>query len=216
MSSITTVIVNYQTPALLKDAVHSFKQFYPLIDLLIFDNGSEDDSAEVISEMQNRYSDTLRTHYERKNIYHGPALDKCLKELVKTKYCFFLDSDTITKKPGFIEKGLKILSSNDKYYALGHMVTANKRGFKDPDGIPIIVTPYLLMKTAPYKNFPPFIHHGQPVLFNFEEAQQNNYRLIHFPMEDYIEHLWRGTASKYGYSLGVKGKLDFLLNKLGL
>ena len=35
-------------------------------------------------------------------------------------------------------------------------------------------------------------------------------------MDDYIDHLWRGTASKFGYGLGLKGKFDYLLNKLGI
>ncbi len=216
MNKVTTVIVNYQTPDLLEEAVLSFIKFYPSTKLLIFDNGSEDNSADVIKKLQIEFPDTITSHFESENIYHGPALHKSLNELVKSEYCFFLDSDTVTKKAGFLEKGLEILSSNEKNYALGRVVSVNQRGFKDPAGIPIIVTPYLLMKTAPYPQFSPFMHHGQPVLLNFREAQNAGYRLIHFPMEEYIDHLWRGTASKYGYGLGLKGKFEFLLNKIGL
>lgn len=54
------------------------------------------------------------------------------------------------------------------------------------------------------------------VLANFKAARENGYKLLHFPMDKYIDHLWRGTASKYGYKLGLKGKLDYLLNRLGL
>ncbi|CAN5205584.1 hypothetical protein BH23BAC3_BH23BAC3_26750 [soil metagenome] len=216
MRKITAVIVNYQTPDLLKDAVLSFKKFYQSTELLIFDNGSQDNSADVIKKLQSEYTDTITYHLESKNIFHGPALHKSLNKLVKSEYCFFLDSDTVTKKAGFLEKGLEILSSNKNNYALGRVITVNRRGFKDPAGLPIIVTPYLLMKTAPYPQFSPFVHHGQPVLFNFREAQEEGYRLIHFPMEEYIDHLWRGTASQYGYGLGLKGKFEFLLNKIGL
>jgi len=216
MNSVTTVIVNYQTPELLVNAVHSFKRIYRNVDLLIFDNGSEDHSKDVINELSKEYGGSVRVHFEEKNIYHGPALDKSLRMLVETEYCFFLDSDTKTHKSGFLEKGINLLSSDENNYALGHMITVNKRGFKDPCGIPIVVTPYLLMKTNPYQKFPPFIHHGQPVLENFSEAQKNGYRIIHFPMEEYVDHLWRGTASKYGYGLGLKGKVEYVLNKLGL
>lgn len=216
MKRVTTVIVNYQTPELLRKAVLSFRKHYPDNSILIFDNGSEDDSKKVINELKIQYPESIRTHFEGENIYHGPALDKSVRELVETEFCFFLDSDTVTKKKGFLEKGLEILSSDEKNYALGYKLNANKRGFKDPDGSPIILTPYLLMKTEPYDRFPPFLHHGQPVLFNFREAHKNGYKLIHFPMEQYIDHLWRGTASKYGYGLGLKGKFDYILNKLGL
>lgn len=216
MSKVTTVIVNYQTPRLLEDAVLSFKKFYPSTELLIFDNGSEDNSADVIKKLQSEFPDTIRSHFEGENIFHGPALHKSLNELVKSEYCFFLDSDTVTKKAGFIEKGLEILSSNKNNYALGRVITVNQRGFKDSAGLPVIVTPYLLMKTEFYPQFSQFVHHGQPVLFNFREAQEEGCRLIHFPMEEYIDHLWRGIASKYGYGLGLKGKFEFLLNKIGL
>jgi len=216
MKNVTAVIVNYQTPLLLEDAVVSFKTFYPSVNLLIFDNGSLDNSSEVIENLQKKFPDSIQTHYESKNIFHGPALHKSISELVKSKYCFFLDSDTVTKKHGFLEKGLDILSSKNKNYALGRMIKTNERGFKDPEGIPIIVTPYLLIKTEPYAEFPPFIHHGQPVLHNFKEAQKREMNLIDFPMHDYIDHLWRGTASKYGYGLGLKGKFEYLLNKMGL
>lgn len=216
MNSVTTVIVNYQTPDLLRDAVLSFKKHYPENKVLIFDNGSADNSRTIISDLHEQYPESIETHFEQKNIFHGPALDKSIRELVKTDYCFFLDSDTVTKEKGFLEKGMDLLSSEEKNYALGYKLNANKRGFKDPEGTPIILTPYLLMKTAPYRKFPPFFHHGQPVLNNFREAQKKGYKLIHFPMEKYIDHLWRGTASKFGYGLGLKGKFDYLLNKLGL
>lgn len=216
MNSVTTVIVNYQTPDLLRNAVLSFKKHYPDIKIIIFDNGSADNSISIIADLQEQYPESIESHLEEKNIYHGPALDKSIRELVKTDYCFFLDSDTVTKEKGFLEKGLDLLSSEEKNYALGYKLNANKRGFKDPEGTPIILTPYLLMKTAPYRKFPPFFHHGQPVLDNFREAQKKGYKLIHFPMEEYIDHLWRGTASKFGYGLGLKGKFDYFLNKLGL
>jgi len=216
MNRVTTVIVNYQTPHLLRNAVHSFKDHYPESRVLIFDNGSKDNSKEVIANLQNRYSDSIQTHFEEENMYHGPALDKSIRMLVKTEFCFFLDSDTVTKKKGFLEKGLDVLTSEKSNYALGYKLNVNKRGFKDPSGIPIILTPYVLMKTSPYQKFPPFFHHGQPVLNNFREAQIDGYKLIHFPMDDYIDHLWRGTASKFGYGLGLKGKFDYLLNKMGI
>ena len=216
MMNVTTVIVNYQTPKLLQNAVQSFKKFYPDVDVLIFDNGSNDQSAQVIKRLEELYSDSVRTHFEIKNMFHGPALHKALDNLIQTEYCFFLDSDTITKKQGFLEKGIEILSSDSNNYALGFRIKVNRRGFKDPNGIPIAVTPYLLMKTKPYHQFPPFHHHGQPVLKNFYEAQKQGYRIESFPMDEYIDHFWRGTASKYGYGLGLKGKIEFMLNKLGL
>jgi len=216
MKQVTTVIVNYQTPDLLQQAVESFKAVYPNVQTLIFDNGSRDHSRIVISSLRDVYPDSVEAHFEGKNIYHGPALHKALTKLIKTEYCFFLDSDTYTKKGGFLECGVKELSSNKKNYAFGYCIKANQRGFKDENGITVAVTPYLMLKCEHYHEFPQFIHHGQPVLFNFKDAQEKGYQVIHFPMDNYIDHLWRGTASKYGYKLGLKGKIDYLLNRLGL
>jgi hypothetical protein len=41
------------------------------------------------------------------------------------------------------------------------------------------------------------------------------YILKSFPIENFIDHRWRGTASRFGYGLGWRGKIDFVLNKLG-
>lgn len=216
MKDVTAVIVNYQTPELLQQAVESFKEIYPDVKTLIFDNGSRDHSESVISDLINTYPESLSAHFEGQNIYHGPALHKALTKLIHTKYCFFIDSDTVTKTGGFLEKGVEKLASNKKNYAFGYCIKTNQRGFKDENGITVAVTPYLLLRVEYYDQFPQFIHHGQPVLFNFKDAQEKGYRIIHHPMDQYIDHLWRGTASKYGYKLGLKGKLDYLLNRLGI
>lgn len=214
-NNLTTIIVNYQTPELLNVAVTSFKKFYPEIPLIIFDNGSRDHSRDEIEKLVQTQPSTS-SYYESENIYHGPAVHKALTDLITTEFCFLLDSDTETTKPGFLEKGIEILSSDENNYALGHLEHSNKRGFKQEDGIPVILTPYLLLKTGPYHKFPPFVHHGQPTIYNFLEAQKADYKLIHFPMYDYIDHKWRGTASRFGYKLGLKGKINYLLNKIGL
>lgn len=212
---VTTVIVNYQTPDLLTTAVTSFKKYYSDVPLIIFDNGSRDNSRDIIEELIFSHKN-IEAHYESENIFHGPAIHKAITDLVETEFCFILDSDTETLKPGFLEEGISILQSDEKLYALGHLEHSNRRGFKQKDGIPVILTPYLLMKVEPYHKFPPFIHHGQPTINNFFEAQKAGYRLEHFPMYDFIDHKWRGTASKFGYKLGLKGKINHLLNKIGL
>lgn len=212
---VTTVIVNYQTPDLLTVAVESFKKHYPEVPLIIFDNGSRDNSREHIEELISIHENTV-AHYESDNIFHGPAIHKAVTDLVETDFCFILDSDTETLKPGFLEEGISILQSDEKLYAIGHLEYSNKRGFKQKDGIPVILTPYLLMKVELYHKFPPFIHHGQPTINNFLNAQKAGYTLKHFPMYDFIDHKWRGTASKFGYKLGLKGKINYVLNKIGL
>lgn len=211
---ITTVIINYQTPDLLETAVTSFTHHYPHIPLLIIDNGSKDESPSIISNLCKTKS-AVSAHFLDENIYHGPAMDFAARNLVSSDFIFFLDSDTETKQPGFLEKMIKQLEEPDAY-AVGELLTVNARGFKSTKGFQILMTPYMLIKRNNYLNLPPFEHHGQPTLANYKAAQHQGLVLKEFPVSNYIFHHWRGTASRFGYGLGWKAKLDFVLNKLGL
>ncbi len=210
---VTTVIINYQTPDLLEAAVDSFKEFYPGVKLLIVDNGSEDHSKEAIETMVAKYPQT-EGQYFKENIYHGPAMHEVLSKHLMTSFAFFLDSDTETKKKGFLEEMIQE-ASHEKVYGVGEIITTNERGFKSEKGIDVLLTPFMLIKTNVYSKFSPFIHHGQPTILNFKEAQNSGYKLKGYPVSDYIFHHWRGTAKRFGYGLGVKGKVDYILNKLG-
>ena len=214
MNDISVLIINYQTPDLLDKAVNSFLKFYPDIRIIVFDNGSKDNSSEIIKGFVEKHSN-IQAHFSKKNIFHGPAMDFALRNLVKTKYCFILDSDTETLKGGFLEEMKNILEKSENNYAIGSEENVNKRGFLDADGkIRIIISPFMLLKKSIYLKFSPFIHHGQPVMFNFNEAAKNGYAIFNYPIEEYINHLWQGTASRFGYKLGVKSKIDFVVEKL--
>lgn len=213
MDSVTTVIINYQTPDLLKTAVDSFKEFYPDVSLLLVDNGSKDHSQDAINTLVHKYNKTNSVFF-KKNMYHGPAMDEVLKNHLESDFVFFLDSDTETRKSGFLEEMMDQLSGN-KLYGAGEIIHINDRGFNSKNGFQILLTPFMLIKATLYSKFPPFIHHGQPTIHNFKEAQKMGYQLKHYPVSDYVFHHWRGTANRFGYGLGIKGKVDYLLNKLG-
>jgi hypothetical protein len=142
-------------------------------------------------------------------------MHKALNVLDK-EYIFFLDSDTETKKGGFLEEMYQILMFSNKNYGVGKQFKVNKRGFISENGKSILAPAYMMLKRSLYFTLPPFEHHGQPVMKNFFAAHEKGYQLKSFPVENYIEHHWRGTASRFGYGLGLKGKIDFLLNKIGL
>lgn len=221
---ITTLMVHYNTPDLLRTAVSSFVSIYPEIPLLVVDNGSElgpdTEGRMTLDHLENEFGTSvggsLTIHRLSKNIFHGPAMDLALRSLIDTPYAFILDSDTRTHTRGFLEKMSAKFSADHSTYAVGYLEKVNERGFKDPDGMPILLTPFMLIDRLRYLEHPPFIHHGQPVLANFRSAQDAGLRLQAFPIETYVDHLWRGTASRFGYKLGWKGKLNHLLNRLGL
>ncbi len=212
---ITVVIVNFQTPDLLRIAVESFKKHYPDVNLLLVDNGSKDQSLQLINELIESHSNTSAIFLE-KNIYHGPAMDFVMKMHIDTEFVFFLDSDTETIRPGFLEKMILLLGNGEQSYGAGEFSWVNKRGFTAKRGTLILQTPYMLLRKSIYDRLSPFEHHGQPTLFNFTDAEKLGYKLISFPISKYIEHRWRGTADRFGYGLGWRGKVDYILNKLGL
>lgn len=207
------VIVNYQTPDLLDVAVRSFKAFYPDLPLIVLDNGSQDNSRQVIERLCEELP-SVNAQYSPSNVGHGPAMDSVIAQKEFAWY-FFLDSDTETKAAGFLEE---MLSGFDdaNLYAVGHVIPMNKRGFVDASGFPALDAAYMLIRQEHYARLPSFAHHGAPVVLNFMEASKQQLRVQDFPIQDFIDHLHRGTVARFGYGLGLKGKINFLLNKLGI
>ncbi len=214
--SVTAVVINYQTPDLLEVAVRSFRRCYADVPLLIIDNGSRDHSRQVIEHLIAEGKESTRVLWLPENIYHGPAMHRAM-EAIATPYVYFFDSDTETRRGGFLEPMLTALEADPQAYGAGRIVEVDRRrGFRKPGGMPVLATPYMLLRRDFYFRLPPFIHHGLPTLQNFRAAEQRGYRLISFPIETYVHHLGRGTAGRYGYGLGWRSRLAYLLHWLGL
>lgn len=215
VEQITIVMVHYRTPDLLQVAVETLFDHYPNVTLWILDNGSGMESVDLLlKQYEERYA-TLRIHRFSENVFHGPAMDYALRKLVQTPYAFLLDSDTEVKRGGFLEE-MTGQFEDSSTYAIGSLMRVNSRGFKDDRGIEIPLTPYFMIRADRYTEYPSFIHHGQPTLAHFSEALKKGEKLLNYPIEQYIDHKWRGTASRFGYQLGWKARFDYLLNKLGL
>jgi hypothetical protein len=212
---VTGVVVNYRTPDLLDQAVRSFHRAYPEIQLLIVDNGSQEASLATIDTLEKEHPETIRSLRFSENLYHGPAMDHAL-QMLESPYVYLFDSDTITRRSGFLEPMVERLSARKEAYGAGRVLTVDSRGFSSENGIPILWAPYMCVDREIYSDLPPFEHHGVPVLRNMEAAEKRGYRLVDFPVREYVEHLGRGTASKYGYGLGLKSRLHQLLHRLGI
>lgn len=213
--SVSTVVVNYNTPDLLRDAVTSFRKFYPSVPVIIVDNGSDSPSREAIKQLVTETPNVISATYLPENIFHGPAMHHALEKLT-TDFVFVLDSDTVTTAGDFLDAMIDNCSNPD-VYAVGQTATVNKRGFATADGdITVPVSAYMLIDRKKYLELPPFIHHGLPVLNNMVAARKRGWSIVNFPIDKYIEHLGRGTATKFGYGLGWRSKLDYVLNKLKL
>lgn len=212
---VSAAVVNFQTPDLLRDAVQSFRGFYPDLSLLIVENGSQDESAERIEQLRKDAPDQISVISNEKNRFHGPAMDQSIRAC-ETPYVYIFDSDTKTLEGGFLESMIQIMESDSRCYSVGNRVAVSKRGFARPGGLPVPVSAFMLIRKNMYVQLSPFEHHGLPVLKNFTDAARKGWRVRQFAVEQYVEHLGRGTADRFGYGLGLRSRLDYLLNRLGL
>jgi hypothetical protein len=217
-SAVTAVIINFRTPDLTRRAATSFRTFYPSVPLLLIDNGSGSYGANELRRLAGTLPPSVDTLILPRNIHHGPAMDLALQRL-QTPFVVFLDSDCIVDRGGFLEVMLDHLTAAPLYYAAGKKIVMDSRGFDAPDGTPghPYVRPIcMLVKRELYLGLPPFRKHGAPCLENMQAAVRSGYRLIHVPVEEYVTHTGRGTASRHGYRLGLRGRVNHLLHRLGL
>ena len=215
--NVTAVIINHQTSALTQRAIESLHRHYPGIQLLLIDNGSRDASLEVLSEWESKHPPTVVLR-NPKNLYHGPAMHQAF-EHCKSDFVLFLDSDCEIIRGGFIELMLDRAEKAERCYAVGRLVCMNNRGFEvksGPTAITYIHPNCMLVRKSMYRTLPPFVHHGTPCLDNMRAAGLSGYSLVDFPTGTYVVHRGRGTAGRYGYGLGIRGRINHVLNKFGL
>jgi hypothetical protein len=137
----------------------------------------------------------------------------------KEALALILDSDIVVRRGGFVEAMLRALESTPQSYAVGRRTWMNRRGFdvpESPGAVPYIRPICMLLRRPLYLTLPPFTRHGAPCLANMRAAHRRGLQLLPFPVEDYITHEGRGTAGRYGYGLGIRGKINHLLNSAGI
>jgi hypothetical protein len=138
---------------------------------------------------------------------------------LESRYVLFLDPDVIVKRGKFIEKMVAIVEHEEKCYAVGHRIYMNKRGYdiqEQAEATPYIRPYCMLIHREIYHSLPMFVKHGTPCLENMKTASGRGLLLVDFPVLEYVHHEGRGTAGKFGYRLGLRAKIDFILNKLKL
>jgi hypothetical protein len=217
-TSVTAVVINFQTPDLTQRAVSSLRRWYSALPLLLIDNGSQDNSDAVLRSLVADAPAQTTLLRNSRNLYHGPAMDQAMRHLA-TDEVFFLDSDCMLTRGGVLERLTEALHADEKIYAAGKRIFINSRGFDVPPGPqahPYVRPICLLIRRAPYFTLPPFEHHGAPCLTNMRAAVAAGFRLADVPVDEYVRHEGRGTAGRFGYQLGWKGKWNHLLNKLGM
>jgi glycosyltransferase involved in cell wall biosynthesis len=215
---VTAVVINFRTPDLTRRAVESFRSFYPALPLLLVDNGSEDESGRTLEELRAVAPEKTTLILNPSNRHHGPAMDQALRT-VDTPFVLFLDSDCEVVQGGFVEAMLARATEEHRNYIVGKKIFMNDRGFdvaEESGAHPYIRPICMLVRRELYLGLPPFERHGAPCLANMRAARTTGLGLIHFPVEEFVRHEGRGTASRHGYRLGWRGRLNHLMNKIGL
>ncbi len=220
---ITAVVVNYRTLELTRACVDSLLARYPDLAVILIDNGSGDQSSRYVRRLGETLAN-VRAVLNPRNLYHGPALDQGVR-LARTKYVFTLDSDCEIRLGGFLEDMLSHFEDASTY-AVGGLRYKNRFGFTygygeahEPEKrghIPYIHPYAMLLDREKYLGLRPFIHHGAPCIRNMEDAQRAGYRVVHFPIGDFVLHRMEGTSSSYGYGfrLAVKQRIEYYVNTL--
>ncbi len=211
--TVAACIVHFNTPELLRAAVDTFVAHEPTVPLRVLDNGSDAASDAVLAACDAWPSVTV----ERlgANRFHGPAMDYALRKL-STDLVLFLDSDTETRAP-FVAAMAARFAADPRLYVLGQLFLVDKRGFVGPRGtIPVPHSAHMMLRRSSYLALPPFAHHGLPVLRNLRAAHAAALTVAAHPIEQAVWHKGRGTAGRYGYGLGWRSRLDYLLHRLGL
>ena len=211
--TVAAVTVHYQTPDFLRTAVDSFRKKYPAVPLLIIDNGSDEPDKRAVQELEAKYPNAIRVLYLPENIFHGPAMHRAMSEIAED-LIFFFDTDTEMLRGGLLEAMALLFEEDSLLYAVGKKAVVNRRGFHAVEGIEIVQTPSMMIRRSLYHQLPPFEHRGMPTLTNYRAAHRMEYHFADVPVENSIRHDGRGTAGKFGYGLGLQGKIEFVIEKI--
>ncbi len=107
---ISVIIPTYNRGSFLIDAVKSIqKQKYENIEIIIVDDGSKDNTKEVVTDLQKKYSNIIFCCNNRLKGPSGARNTGIIRS--EGEYIAFLDSDDIWL-PAHLEKGVEFLNKN--------------------------------------------------------------------------------------------------------
>lgn len=215
INDITVLVINYRTLDLTERCVSSLQLHYPGIRMILVDNGSQDESTDFIRSL-GEASPNIQAILRPQNIHHGPALHHAVLA-ADTRFIFSLDSDCQILQAGFLEKMVAFFN-DPRVYAVGRRTQMNRFGY-ELDAEQAATHPYIhpaamLLDREKYRRLKPFIHHGSPALQNMRSATQAGWLLVDFPITEMVYHQGRGTCSRYGYGLGWRHVIEYLIYRL--
>jgi len=142
--SLSVVVPNYNHAALLEQTLPGIlEQSFKPIEVIVVDDGSTDNSVEVIRELM-RKDPAIRLIQNEKNQGIHFSVDRALK-LARGDYIYFAAADDIVF-PGFFENSMRLLTKYPQAglcSAIRKVITADGIGYRSPLNIPAAIECYL-------------------------------------------------------------------------
>ncbi|MCB1084852.1 MAG: glycosyltransferase family 2 protein [Chlamydiia bacterium] len=108
--TLSVILPNYNHASLLKKALEAIiTQSYPPDEIVLIDDGSTDNSLDVIASFQKRFPN-LRLIQNEKNLGPVPTINRGVKEARGELLAFCSADDFIL--PGFFEKGVSVMQQH--------------------------------------------------------------------------------------------------------
>jgi len=122
---VSVLAVNYNRADLIKETIFSvLNQSYSNLEFVIIDDGSEDDSVNVINEIK----DNRIKCYTISHIGHLGKLRNLALSKITGEYFVFIDTDDLMK-PDFISKSIDIINKNNADFSISGVEQFNNKGF---------------------------------------------------------------------------------------
>jgi len=129
MPEVSIIIPLYNQAPYIKEAIESLNnQTYKDFETIVVNDGSSDDSLEIVKKLKEKYKNLQIKIIDQKNCGLSCARNRGIKES-KSKYIIPLDADD-KLSPDAVEKYLKAIKENDV-----DIVIANAKSFGEEDWI---------------------------------------------------------------------------------
>ena len=192
---IVGLTVNCGTYDLLKTACASIWEHYPELEVIVVDN---------LATMAPRHSRIIHLP-TGENIGHGPGICKGMHKS-RADVVFLFDTDIVMNKP-MLEPALEAATGD--WYGVGKCKSDTSLNQRLRLGVDVkYLEPYAcLLNRFKFFDYRPPTDHGMPMIAPMVDiAKKKDDVLVDFDIDEYVEHLKRGTFDKMGRKASYDSK----------
>ena len=199
--NVAIVIVNFNTIELISLLLFSIFRNHGterIAKIVVVDNNSQDGSQALLKALEKE--DLISLICNKKQKYHGPALNQGLKYLLQHKkeikkpfkYIWILDSDVIILNRNTIKDSISFISSH-KAAVVGEF-QSDGTYLGNPHVSSILIDPSLVWNRNNYA----FINDGYPSSLFYKGIRKNGMEICDFPYRsnNNLLHLGMGTLTQ--------------------